>query len=464
MTHPPVKPLLARCASDYGILLALLALCGYYSVATIDWQHPTGASAGRQLAARIARQCGAGSTVLVAARATQEDALFADALARAAESEKIDVLAVVKGDPADARAALAGIARAGRRLQVIACNRSTAAWSLWENLDRKFPALAGVRVMTPQSYRWPNFLMPANLLNVTNQIVIIAILAIGMTMVILTGGIDLSVGSLVALSAVVAALLLRDVAGAESASAAAVVLCCLAGIAACAAIGLISGLAITCFDIPPFVVTLAMMWVARGLARTWAKEESVNQLPDSLTWLGWGRALPGIPNAVVMMVALYAAAHLLMTRTPLGRYIYAVGGNAQAARLSGVPVGRIRVFVYAVCGTLAGLGGVVLTSQLKSGSPVYGNMYELYTIAAVVVGGTSLAGGEGRVLGTLIGAFIIAVIQNGMNLTGVNPRMQMVVLGLVLLGAVLLDTVRRRRWNLLFGLKGLRLTRDTRGT
>jgi ribose transport system permease protein len=138
-----------------------------------------------------------------------------------------------------------------------------------------------------------------------------------------------------------------------------------------------------------------------------------------------------------------------MTRTALGRYIYAVGGNREAARLSGVPVRWVLLFVYAVCGGLAGLGGVVMASQLQSGQPQYGQMYELYTIAAVVVGGTSLSGGEGKILGTLIGAFIIAVIQNGMNLTNVQPYAQKVVLGLVILGAVLLDRLKQRGWGFL---------------
>jgi ribose transport system permease protein len=142
------------------------------------------------------------------------------------------------------------------------------------------------------------------------------------------------------------------------------------------------------------------------------------------------------------MILLYAAAHVLMTGTALGRNIYAVGGNLEAARLSGVPTRTVIVFVYATCGLLAGLGGVVQASQLQSGAPTYGLMYELYVIAAVVVGGTSLSGGQGKVLGTLTGAFIIAVIQNGMNLTGVESYTQKVVLGLVILGAVLLDKLR----------------------
>jgi len=146
------------------------------------------------------------------------------------------------------------------------------------------------------------------------------------------------------------------------------------------------------------------------------------------------------------MLLLYALAHEVMSRMTLGRYIYAVGGNREAARLSGVPVKRVLLLVYTLSGALAGLGGIVLASQLKSGAPTYGLMYELYVIAAVVVGGASLSGGEGRVFGTLIGAFIIAVIQNGMNLTGIDPYTQKVVLGLVILGAVTLDRVKKLGW------------------
>ena len=185
------------------------------------------------------------------------------------------------------------------------------------------------------------------------------------------------------------------------------------------------------------------MFIARGFAYILAENQSIYQVPDSFVWLGRGADLFGIPNAVLLMVVLYAAAHILMTRMTLGRYVYAVGGNAEAARLSGVPIRGVLLFVYALSSALAGLGGVIMASQLKSGSPTYGQMYELYVIAAVVVGGTSLAGGEGKVLGTLIGSFIIAVIQNGMNLTGVESNRQKVVLGLVILGAVLADTLKK---------------------
>jgi ribose transport system permease protein len=191
------------------------------------------------------------------------------------------------------------------------------------------------------------------------------------------------------------------------------------------------------------------MQVASGLAYIIAKGTSIYEIPDSYVWLGRGVGLFSIPHAVVLMVLIYIVAHILMSRTVLGRYIYAVGGNPEAARLSGVRVGAVLMFVYTLCGAMAGLGGIVLASQLKSASPTYGLMYELYVIAAVVVGGTSLAGGEGRIFGTLIGAFIIAVIQNGMNLTGVESYTQKVVLGLVILGAVLLDMMKKRGWKAL---------------
>jgi ribose transport system permease protein len=187
------------------------------------------------------------------------------------------------------------------------------------------------------------------------------------------------------------------------------------------------------------------MLVASGLAYNLADGQSINQVPERFIWLGRGADVLRIPNAVVLMLSLYALAHLMMTRMVIGRYIYAVGGNPEAARLSGVPVRRVLILVYTVCAALAGLGGVVMASQLKSGAPTYGPMYELYVIAAVVVGGTSLAGGQGKIHGTLIGALIIAVIQNGMNLLGVESYTQKIVLGLVILGSVLLDRLKRRR-------------------
>jgi ribose transport system permease protein len=437
-------PLGSRFLSDYGMLLVLLVVCIYYSVVTLAEQHPGGAAGGEWLATAIVRQAGPAAKVLIAVRDTQEDAAFADALAHGLSAAGLTVVATVRGQPADARQALEHIANAGEKLDVIAANQAAGAWPVLQDPGRRFPALGNVRVLIPESYRWPNFLKADNLLNIANQITVIAILAIGMTMVIITGGIDLSVGSLIALSAVVATLLIRDAAGAEAATAAGLVLCSLAAIAACAAVGLFSGALVTVFSLPPFLVTLSVMLVASGLAFLLAEGQSIYQVPEAFVWLGRGTAALGLPNAVLLMALLYGVAHVVMTRMTLGRYIYAVGGNAEAARLSGVPVRRVLLLVYTVSGALAGLGGVVMASQLQSGAPTYGQMYELYVIAAVVVGGTSLSGGEGKVFGTLLGALLIAVIQNGMNLTGVESYTQRVVLGAVILGAVLLDRLKKR--------------------
>ncbi len=442
-----LRPML-RSISDHGMLMVLVLLCAFFSWATFDEQHPRGPAAAAQLAEDIVARFGRGATVLVAVRANREDAEFAAALGRQLGDAGVTVADVITGQPADAARALDGIARDGTPLDAIACNHATASWGVFapDALATRWPSLAHAAVVTPRSHRWPNFLKRENLLNVASQIVVIAILAVGMTIVIITGGIDLSVGSLIALAAVLATLLVRDAAGAAAATAGAVFLCCLAGIFAAALVGLFSGIMVTWFAIPPFIATLAMMLVASGLAFILAKGQSVYQVPDSFVWLGRSADL-GLPNAVIVMLLLYAAAHVLMTRTTLGRYIYAVGGNTQAAWLSGVPVPAVLLFAYTLCGATAGLGGIVMASQLKSGSPTYGVMYELYTIAAVVVGGTSLSGGRGSVLGTLVGAFIIAVIQNGMNLTGVESYTQKVVLGLVILGAVLVDTFKKRGWS-----------------
>ncbi len=437
-----MKSSLTRFLSDYGMIFVLLLLCAFFSVVTYSEQSPTGEKAAQQVGAAIGKQFGKTARVLIAARDQPDDAIFAAKLERELGAQ---VVAVVKGEPKDAREALQKIAASGGKLDAIAGTQSTGAWLVFSDLKTDFPALGEPRIVTPQSYRWPNFLKSENLLNIANQIAVIAIVAIGMTMVIITGGIDLSVGSLLALSAVLAAKFIRDFAGGVQASFMGMLLACLAAILLCGLTGAFSGTMITRFGIPPFIVTLAMMLVGSGLAYILAKGQSIYQIPDSFVWLGRGANLFSLPNAVVLMLVLYALAHVLMSRMKLGRYLYAVGGNREAARLSGVPVQRVLLFAYIASALLAGLGGVIMASQLKSGSATYGNMYELYVIAAVVVGGTSLSGGEGKMLGTLTGAFTIAVIQNGMNLTNVESYTQKVVLGLVILGAVLLDKIRHRQ-------------------
>jgi ribose transport system permease protein len=428
-----------RFLSEYGMIFVLLLLCAFFSVVTYSEQSPIGEAAAKQVVAAIRQQFGNKPRVLIAASDQPGDAAFATTVQRELGGQ------VIKGEPKDAREALQKLSAAGEKLEAIACTQVTGAWLVFSDLKADFPTLGEPRVITPRSYRWPNFLKSENLLNIANQIAVIAIVAIGMTMVIITGGIDLSVGSLLALSAVLAARFIRDFAGGLSASTEGMLLACTAAILLCGMVGLFSGAMITRFAIPPFIVTLAMMLVGSGLAYILARGQSIYQIPDSFIWLGRGADLFSLPNAVVLMLVLYALAHVLMSRMKLGRYLYAVGGNAEAARLSGVPVKRVLMFAYFASALLAGLGGVIMASQLKSGSATYGNMYELYVIAAAVVGGTSLGGGEGRMLGTLTGAFTIAVIQNGMNLTNVESYTQKVVLGLVILGAVLLDKLRHPR-------------------
>ena len=422
------------------MLFVLLLLAAFFSWVTIEEQHPTGADAGRQAAERVLASASPGAKVLILVRATADSRAFAEA-AREGLAGDLQVR-VVEGDQVAARAALQTAAAEGG-LEFIVGDDVALAWRLVKSRGTLFPALASSQLVGAESYRWPNFLKVENLLNVANQIAVIAIIAIGMTLVIITAGIDLSVGSLIALAAVVAAWSIRELAGAKEASVAAMVLCSLVGIGACALIGLGAGFFITLFRLPPFIVTLSVLFIARGVAFRITGSQSISELPDSFVWLGRGADLLSLPNSVVLMLALYVLAHILMSRMVLGRYVYAVGGNAEAARLSGVPVRRVLLFVYTLSGALAGVGGIILASQLQSGSPLYGETYELYVIAAVVVGGTSISGGEGKVLGTLIGALIIGVIQNGMNLTGVESKTQLIVFGAIILLAVLVDRLKR---------------------
>lgn len=421
-----------RRLGNYGMLGVLILLGFLFSVLTVRPQHPTGEAAARAIAKRLD---GAGP-LLIVGRSGEEDVHFARSLAERLGSAR--VAGIVTGDPAALRAQIEGSSFPPGITIATLESYAPAVNAVIADL----PALSGARVVTPPSYRWPTFLLRDNLRNVANQIAVIAIVAVGMTMVIITGGIDLSVGSLIALAAVSATGIVAHLGG-ENASTGGMIAGSAAAILVCVLFGAFSGLTITRFRVPPFIATLAMMQVASGIAYILSKGRPIYQVPASFVGLGRGAdPLIGIPYAVLLMAVLFAAAHLLMSRTTLGRYIYAVGGNAEAARLAGVRVNGVLMFTYVMSAALAGLGGVVMASQLKSGAPTYGLTYELYVIAAVVVGGTSLSGGEGRILGTLIGAFIIAVIQNGMNLTNVESYTQKVVLGLVILGAVLLDQLK----------------------
>ena len=273
------------------------------------------------------------------------------------------------------------------------------------------------------------------------QISVVAIIAIGMTMVIITAGIDLSVGSLIAFSGVITALTIQSLGGSAPTSGD-LWLGAMVGVLVCGLAGLFTGGLVTLFRIPAFIATLGIMFIAKGLAFIFSDSAPVPVGNEAFGWLGRGRDFFGLPNSVILMLILFTVAHVMMTRTSIGRYIYAVGGNPEAARLSGVPVKWVLLFVYTLTGLLAGLGGVMEASLHTTGDPKSGDLVELKVIAAVVVGGTSLAGGQGRITGTLIGAFIIAVINNGMNLTGVESHMQKVIYGTVILVAVLIDRLK----------------------
>ena len=435
-------------SSDYGMLGVLVLLCVFFSWITFEEQQPEGGDAADSLNRSIRQDFNEPGRVLIAGRKTDSGQAFTTRLHGLLSAAGWEIAGVVEGGPPELGKGLRLAFDQNQSLDVLACEQSFVKLAVLQNFRNSEAKMSDVAVISPESSYWPNFLKTSNLLNVANQIAVIAILAIGMTLVIITAGIDLSVGSLIAVSAVLATWVIREWFGGDEATVGGMITGCGLAIVACSALGLFSGSMIAFFGVPPFVATLGMMMVGSGLAYMLSGGLSIYQLPQSFDWLGRGDDFGGLPNAVVLMIVLYVLAHITMSRTTIGRYIYAVGGNPEAARLSGVPVKKILLWVYASCGALAGLGGVIMASQFKSGDPKYGLMYELYVIAAVVVGGTSLSGGRGKVFGTLIGAFIIAVIQNGMNLTGVQSYTQKVVLGIVLLLAVLLDMLKKRGWKM----------------
>ena len=322
-----------------------------------------------------------------------------------------------------------------------------------KDLFQKFAALASLLALTLVfSFVSQAFLGLGNALTVALQVTSIAYLGIGATCVIITGGIDLSVGSVLALSGVVAALLVK--------MGVPVPIGMLAGVLVGAMCGWVNGICITRMGLPPFIATLGMMLVARGVALQITGARPVSGLGDAFGELGNGAlfrisrigadgfpdtVFPGIPYPVVIMLALFVAISILLARTSLGRHIYAVGSNAEAARLSGVNVQGVKLFTYVLSGLLAGLTGCVLMSRLVTAQPNEGVMYELDAIASAVIGGTSLMGGVGTVSGTAIGAFVIGVLRNGLNMNGVSSFIQQIIIGVVILGTVWIDQLRNRK-------------------
>lgn len=283
----------------------------------------------------------------------------------------------------------------------------------------------------------PVFLSADNLYNIGVQTSYTAVIAIGVTLVIITAGIDLSVGSVAALSGVVGVVLMAK-AGVP------VVLAILGGILVGAACGLVNGLLVSVAGLNPFIATLGMLSVARGMVYIPTNAKSVFGVPDSFRLLGQG-VIGSIPIPIIVVAVVAVAGYVVLARTKLGRYAYAMGSNREAARLSGIPIRRYLTVVYVISGALAGFGGMIASSQVASGQPNFGIGLELDAIAAAVIGGASLFGGQGTVVGTLIGAFLIALIRNGSVLLDVNIYYQQVIIGVVIWVAVLWDQYRRRR-------------------
>lgn len=282
----------------------------------------------------------------------------------------------------------------------------------------------------------PHFLTVSNLLNVAQQTSINAIIAVGLTFVIITAGIDLSVGSIMAFSGVV----LASVLGTGLPIPIAITVGLVIGLVC----GSINGLLIAYGKLPPFIATLGMMSVARGAALMYTNGRPISGFSAEFRFLANGEIF-SIPISIIIMVLVYLIAHFILTKTRFGRYVYAIGGNEEAARLSGINVTLYKVIVYGICGLLSGLAAVILTARLNSAQPIAGIMYELDAIAATVIGGTSLVGGEGRVMGTLIGALIMGVLRNGLNLLGVSSFLQQTIIGSVIIIAVLVDMTLKRK-------------------
>lgn len=282
----------------------------------------------------------------------------------------------------------------------------------------------------------PHFLTTGNLLNITRQVAVNAILATGMTFVIISAGIDLSVGSVLALSGCVMALALKAGVGIFPGI--------LIGVGVGSLCGLANGFMTGVMRVPPFIATLGMMSIARGLALVVTKGYPVFDLPEGFSYLGTGYLWDILPVSLLFTFFVLLAAHFVLTRMKLGRYVYVIGGNEEAAVLSGVNVRASKVLIYTICGFLAGLASVLFVSRLNSAQPTAGIAYELDAIAATVIGGTSLFGGEGSIGGTVIGTLIMGVLRNGLNLLNVSSFWQQVVIGVVIVTAVYVDQLRHR--------------------
>jgi len=303
-------------------------------------------------------------------------------------------------------------------------------------LQRLLPFVTLIALALGLTIATPHFLTAVNLSSVARQTAVINIIALGMTLVIITGGIDLSVGSMLAISGLFGSMAIK--AGQP------VLIAIAVGIGCGMLCGLLNGLMITRLRISPFIVTLGTLEAYRGLALVISKGLPVHEIPDSFSYLGDGNLL-GIPFSLWVLALCAVVMHFILENTKLGRYAFAIGSNQSAAYYAGVPIKFHLTSVYLIAGGLAGLAGMVEASRLMTGQPTAGQGYELQAIAAVVIGGGSLQGGEGSVIGTLIGAFIIGLLSNGSDLLGINPYWQQVTIGVVIIAAVGFDEFRKRR-------------------
>src|SRR5882724_5657816 len=303
-------------------------------------------------------------------------------------------------------------------------------------IQRLLPFLSLIILFVALSIASPHFLTETNLSSVVRQTAVINIMALGMTMIIIAGGIDLSVGAILAMGGLLGTMAMEK--GAP------IPLGVLLGVLTGLACGLVNGVLTTRLKIAPFIVTLGTLGIFRGVTLIVSNGLPVHQLPKGFSLLGEG-ALLGVPFVLWVLVAAAAAVHVILEHTKLGRYTFAIGSNVEAAHYAGVPVSFHTTAVYAIGGLLTGLAGMIEASRLMTGQPTAGQGYELQAIAAVVIGGGSLRGGEGSVTGTLIGAFIMGLLSNGADLLGISPYLQQAIIGAVIIAAVFVDEVRKRR-------------------
>jgi inositol transport system permease protein len=280
------------------------------------------------------------------------------------------------------------------------------------------------------------FIKSANLINIFKHVAVIGTLAYGVTLIIITGGIDLSSGSVVALVGVVAA----SFAGPGES----VIIAILIGLLVGGLCGFTNGFILAKTGIPPFIVTLGMMTVARGLALTYSNGRPISDISNSFLYFGTGN-IGFLPVAVLIFLFMGLVTHIILRKSPFGKKIYAIGGNEQAAVVCGINVKKSIIIIYTYAGLMSAVGGIILTARVSSGNPTAGTAYELDAIASAVIGGTSLTGGVGFISGTIIGALIIGVLNNGLTLIGVSPYLQQIVKGVIIVGAVVLDARRNKR-------------------